>query len=90
MPSIQFKKSKTGKRTYYVVVSYRGKHKWIKAGTQKQAKELAGKIDSLRNSERLKKPGLATKDKNIDDFLQEYISHMKLRTHIFTMESCVW
>lgn len=33
MPSIQFKKSKSGKRTYYVVVSFKGKHKWIWAGS---------------------------------------------------------
>lgn len=80
MPSIQFKKSKTGKRTYYVVVSFKGKHKWIRAGSQKDARELKRKIDSLENSKRLEKLGLSPLDKRIDDFFQEYSDYIKLRT----------
>ncbi|MCP4568801.1 MAG: hypothetical protein GY841_14585 [FCB group bacterium] len=77
---MQFKKSKSGKRTYYVVVSFQGKRKWIKAGTQKEAKEFKRKIDSMENSQRLEKLGLASQNKRIDDFLQEYAEHVKLRT----------
>jgi len=80
MPSIQFKKTRSGKKTYYVVVSHRGKHKWIKAGTQRQAKELSKKIDSFKNSERLEKLGLVPKDKRIDNYFQEYTDYIKLRT----------
>jgi len=86
MPSIQFKKTRSGKKTYYVVVSYRGKHKWIKAGTQKQAKELSKKIESFKNSERLEKLGLVPKDKRIDNYFQEYSDHIKLRTSANTVK----
>ncbi|MCK5125567.1 MAG: tyrosine-type recombinase/integrase [candidate division Zixibacteria bacterium] len=86
MPSIQFKKSKTGKKTYYVVVSFQGKHKWIKAGTQKEAKELKRKVESMENSQRLEKLGLVSKNKRIDEFLQEYSEHVKLRTSSGTIK----
>jgi hypothetical protein len=55
MASIQFKKSRTGKKSYYVVVSFSGKHKWIKAGTQKEAEILKRRIESLENSQRVEK-----------------------------------
>lgn len=80
MASIQFKRSKTGKKTFYVVISYQGKHKWIKAGTKKEANILKKTIDSLENSERLEKLGLVAKDKRIDDFFQEYADYIKIRT----------
>jgi len=80
MASIQFKKSNTGNKTYYVVVSYQGRHKWIKAGTKKEAINLKKTIESLENSQRLEKLGLASKDKRIDDFFQEYADYIKIRT----------
>ena len=80
MASIQFKKGKSGKKTYFVVVCYAGKHKWIKAGTLKDARLLKKKIESLTNSERLEKLGLSPVDKRIDDLLQEYIDNVRLRT----------
>lgn len=29
MASIQFKKGKTGRKTYYVVICHQGGHKWV-------------------------------------------------------------
>jgi len=78
MASIQFKKSRTGKKTYYVVVSYSGKHKWIKAGTQKEARILKRQIESLENSQRMEKLGLVSETKRIDDLFQEYADHVRL------------
>ena len=80
MASVHSKKSKTGKNTYYVVISYQGKHKWIKAGTKKEALNLKKTIESLENSQRMEKLGLVSKDKRIDEFLQEYADYIKIRT----------
>jgi integrase len=80
MASIQFKKSLKGQKIYYVVVSFRGKHKWIKAGSQIDAKELKRKIESMENSQRLEKLGLSPLDKRVDDLFQEYANHLKLHT----------
>lgn len=79
MASIQVKEGRSGK-IYYVVVSYAGKHKWIKAGTLTDAKVLKKKIESLANSERFEKLGLSHVDKRIDVLFQEYIDNAKLRT----------
>ena len=78
MASIQFKKSRTGKKTYYVVVSVNGKHKWLKAGTQTDAKKLKKQIESLENSERMEKLGITTNSVRIDDFFQQYADHVRL------------
>jgi integrase len=78
MASIQFKKTQNGARVFYVVVSIRGRHKWIKAGSQKDAKELKRKIESMENSQRLEKLGLSPLDKRIDDLFQEYADHIRL------------
>lgn len=78
MASIQSKQSKSGKRTFYVVVSFGGKHKWIKAGTQREARDLKKKIEAMENSQRLEKLGLAPSDKRIDNLFQEYIDHVRL------------
>jgi len=40
MASIQSKTGISGKKTHYVVLCIQGKHKWIKAGSQKDAKIL--------------------------------------------------
>ncbi len=79
MASIQSKISRTGKKTYYVVVSIKGKHKWIKAGTLRQAKTLKKDIESLENSQRVEKLGLSAKDIRIDDFFQAYAEYVKPR-----------
>jgi hypothetical protein len=79
MASIQVIEGRSGK-IYYVVVSYAGKHKWIKAGTLTDAKVLKKKIESLANSERFEKLGLSHVDKRIDVLFQEYIDNAKLRT----------
>ena len=78
MASIQFKKSRTGKKTYYVVVSFSGKHKWLRAGTQKEAKILKRQIESLENSQRMEKLGLVSEAKRIDNLFQEYADHVRL------------
>jgi len=58
MASIQPKKGKAGKKTYYVVICHRGVHKWVKAGTLRDAKTLKKEIESLENSKRMEKLGL--------------------------------
>ena len=70
MASIQFKNLKKGK-VYFVVVSLAGKHKWIKAGTLKDAKILQKQIESLENSQRMEKLGLTVHTARIDDFFQD-------------------
>ena len=59
MASIQCKKSKSGKRTYYVVDSIAGKHKWIKAGTLKDARQLKRHLEGLEKSQRMEKLGVS-------------------------------
>jgi len=80
MASIQTKTGKAGKKTYYVVVSHSGGHKWIKAGTLRDAKILRKEIESLENSKRVEKFGLTGTQKRVDDFFQEYADHVRLRT----------
>lgn len=63
-----------------MVVSVYGKHKWVKAGSQKEARILKSKIESLENSQRLEKLGIAPHDRRIDNFFQEYADNVKLRT----------
>ncbi|MEP0828371.1 MAG: tyrosine-type recombinase/integrase [bacterium] len=80
MASIQSKKTKAGVKIYYVVASVKGCHKWIKAGTQADAKVLKKKIEALNATERLEKLGISSRDKRIDEFFQEYLDHVRLRT----------
>jgi len=80
MASIQSKKGKMGKKTYYVVICHRGRHKWVRAGTLRDAKLLKKEIEALDNSRRIEKLGLTGRHKRIDDFFQEYADHVKLRT----------
>jgi hypothetical protein len=40
MASIHAKVDKQGKKTYYVVVSCQGRHKWLKAGSYTEARRL--------------------------------------------------
>ncbi|MDD5425326.1 MAG: hypothetical protein PHN52_02400, partial [candidate division Zixibacteria bacterium] len=61
MASIHFKKSRSGQKIYYVVVSLKGRHKWIKAGSQKDAKILKKHIESLAESERFEKLGFTAR-----------------------------
>ena len=86
MASIQHKVGKKGKKTYYVVVSLRGKHRWFKAGTQQAAMILKKDIESLHDSERMEKLGIASKDKRIDDFLKIYTDYVRLRTSPNTLK----
>lgn len=58
MASIQSNKGKAGKKTYYVVICHRGGHKWVKAGTLRDAKILKREIESLENSKQMEKLGL--------------------------------
>ncbi len=78
MSSIQFKKSKAGKKTYYVVVSANGRHKWLKGGTLAEAKRLKKHIDSLEVSDRIEQLSLRKTEKRIDDFFQEFADHSRL------------
>jgi len=80
MASIQHKKGKDGKKTYYVVVSFSGKHKWIRAGSLANARVLKREIESLEESKRVEKLGLVKKDKRIDHFFDEYLERCRVRT----------
>lgn len=80
MASVQAKTGKAGKKTYYVVVAIKGKHRWIRAGTQKEAKILKREIEALEESKRIEKLGFTHRNKKIDLFFQEYADHIKLRT----------
>ena len=78
MASVQFKKNKTGKKTYYVVISYNSKHKWLKAGTLSDAKKLKTQIESLEKSQRMEKLGLTANTVRIDNFFQDYADYVRL------------
>ncbi len=80
MSSVQSKRGGVGKKTFYVVVSVAGKRKWLKAGTLKDAQALKKKLDSMASVERLEKLGIATREKRVDNFFQEYLDNVRLRT----------
>jgi integrase len=80
MASIQSKEKVSGKKTFYVVISHRGGHKWIKAGNLRGAKILKKEIESLENSKRVEKLGLSANDIRIDDFFKKYADYIRPRT----------
>jgi len=84
MASIQCKKTKTGKKIYYVVVSAGGKHKWLKAGTQVDARKMKRQVESLQASELFEKLGLSKEQVRIDDFFQQFIDHTRLHNSAAT------
>lgn len=69
MASIQSKVSKSGKRTFYVVVPFAGKRKWLKAGTRPDAARLKRQIEAMEQSQRIEELGLVAQSARIDDFL---------------------
>jgi integrase len=79
MASIQSKKTKSGKRTYYVVVSQDGRHKWLRAGGLHAAKAMKREVESMQDSERLERLGFGKRERRIDDFFVEYLEYVKLR-----------
>ncbi len=80
MASIQFKKGKSGRKVYYVVVSREGKRKWLRAGTLNNARNLKREIDSLTDVQRVEKLGISSVEKRIDEFFGDYIKYVELRT----------
>jgi hypothetical protein len=76
--SIQYKLSKDGIKTYYVVESLSGRRKWIKAGSAKDAQKLKRQLETLEKSERIEKLGLTQSQVRIDDFFQQFADHVKL------------
>jgi integrase len=78
--SIQAKKTESGSKTHYVVVSHAGKHKWIRAGSLKAARLLKREIEALAETERLQRFGFGTRVKRVDTFFQEYLENVRLRT----------
>jgi len=80
MASIQHKKGTGGKKVYYVVIAIGPARKWLKAGTLKDAKVLLRQIEELKNSDRIQKLGLVSRNRRIDSFFQEYTDYVKLRT----------
>ena len=86
MASIQSKKSKTGKITYYVVVCFRDQHKWLKAGTLANARILKREVEAMEQSRRMEKLGLGAKDVRVDDFFDEYLNRVKLTSSANTVK----
>lgn len=80
MASIQSKKNKSGKKTYFVVVPMGDGRKWIRAGTLPEAKALKRELESMENSRRLELLGLSPKKKRIDEFFQEYADYIRDRS----------
>jgi len=80
MASIHYKKGKSGKRTYYVVVPLRRSRKWIKAGSLKNAKILKREIESYEEAKQLDKLGFTDRDKGIDEFFKEYAEYIDVRS----------
>jgi len=78
MASIQYKISKKGAKTYYVIEPLGGTRKWLKAGTLKDAQKLKQHLESLGKSERIEKLGLTQTQLKIDDFFQQYADHVRL------------
>lgn len=78
MASIQTKKLKGGKKSYFVVVSVQGKRKWIKAGTLREAKKLKAQIESMEKSQRVERLGISEKDIKAIEFFKQYSDHTKL------------
>ena len=72
--------------TYYVVVSIRGKRKWIKAGTKQQAKKLKSQVESLEENQRIEKLGLTSKRVRIDDFFKDYLDYVRLHSSANTIK----
>ena len=86
MASIQHKKSKNGKKTYFVVVPFGDKRKWIKAGNKSEARKLKNHFDSLENSQRVEKLGLVDKQIRIDDFYKAYTDFIRIHTSPATVK----
>lgn len=86
MASVQSKTGNNGKKTFYVVFSHRGRHRWIKAGSQADAKRLKKEIESLAENQRLEKLGITSRNKRIDDFFREYLDYISLRTALNTIK----
>jgi len=80
MASIQSKTGKHGKKTFYVVASALGKHRWIKAGTKHQATILKKQIEAMREDERLEKLGISSMELNIETFFAQFLEYTKLHT----------
>ena len=72
---MQFKRAQSGRKTFYVVVSAAGKHRWLKAGTLKKNQAPQKEIDSMATSERLEVLGIVAREKQIDSFFQEYLGN---------------
>ena len=86
MASIQFKKGKGGKKVYYVVVSLSGRHKWIRAGTQQQARVLKKNIENLQENQKVEKLGLTRREKRIEAFFSEYLDYVSARASLNTVK----
>ncbi|MFH1372217.1 MAG: hypothetical protein ABII79_00245 [bacterium] len=80
MASIHHKKGKGGKKVYYVVVAAGPTRKWLKAGALRDARVLKQQIEEMKNSERVEKLGLVSRNRRIDSFFQDYADYVKLRS----------
>jgi len=78
------RKPRPAKKTYYVVVSAGGRHKWLKAGTQADAKKIKRQVESLQISELFERLGLSKEQVRIDDFFQQFIDHTRLHNSAAT------
>lgn len=86
MASIQFKAGKSGKKTYYVVISDGGKHKWLKAGNRTDARKLKRQIESLEKTQLHDKLGLSIRQVRLDSFFQEFADYTRLHNSPATVK----
>ena len=86
MASIQSKTGKSGSKTYYVVVSDFGKHKWLKAGSYSDAKKLKRQVERLTHQQKLDGFGPEVVEIRIDDFIKQYLDHVKLHNSSVTVK----
>jgi len=78
MAIIQSKTGKSRSKTYYVVVSDFGKHKWLKAESHSNAKKLKKQVEKLTHLERLESLNTGIVQIRIDDFIEQYLDHVEL------------
>jgi integrase len=86
MASIQYKLSKKGIKTYYVVEPIGGVRKWLKAGSLKDAQKLKRHLESLGKTERIEKLGLSRTQIRVDEFFQRFADHVKLHNSPSTVK----
>ena len=80
MASIQSKFGKSGKKTFYVVLSILGKKKWIKAGTRQNALIIKKQLEKLETSQIIDKLNFTPNSISLKEFINKYLEYAQLHT----------